>query len=450
MTFGEIVELIFGFAMLAFILYFIIVVPIIFIQDAGKPRKRRRRKPTNRRYKPYSYSLPDFDYYHSYNKTEFLVYFIENESLDALKIGVGSGGRLLQLLNSYQDKSEQSDSVGWKLLRLAKFSDYENNYDLGKIYANEAEKKAHFYWRNVLKLPIHLKDFQMGYSKVRNYGDINWTLTKGYTETVDRSKVCEVSTWNYVINSYGFIEEHNAFMGYEPRELKLLHQNHSTLNEPLDYEAFKLKQVHHYYEKDSTTSEKRSAEERFWAKVDKNGSGCWQWMGAKTNSKYEYGLFNFLDNLNMAHKIAWILEGNEDLGNSLLDNVCGNRSCVKPEHWKRSNRTFSIDGKPKISNFKCTNEGCDRPSTAIHKSALCEPCKQKAKRLRRKNRTEESDQRTNLTPTSKNLESETLETKPLGVISVYPCKTKDCQWPSSSMFEKSYCEKCRIKISEDN
>jgi hypothetical protein len=136
MTLGEVAELIFGLAMTAFMLYVIIIIPFGLLSDSKKSRYRRRRRPTSRRYKSYSYSPPDFDYYHSYNKTEFFVYFIENEKLDALKIGVGSGGRVLQLLNSYQDKSEQSESVGWKLLRLAKFSDYENSYDLGKIYAN--------------------------------------------------------------------------------------------------------------------------------------------------------------------------------------------------------------------------------------------------------------------------------------------------------------------------
>ena len=140
MTIGEIIELIFGLAMTAFMLFLIFIIPFGLFSDSKKTKYRRRRRSTYRKYKPYS--PPDFDYYHSYNKTEFLVYFIENEKLGALKIGVGSGGRLLQLLNSYQDKSEQSEGVGWRLLRLAKFSDYENSYDLGKVYANEAEKKA--------------------------------------------------------------------------------------------------------------------------------------------------------------------------------------------------------------------------------------------------------------------------------------------------------------------
>jgi hypothetical protein len=355
MTLGEVAELIFGLAMTAFMLFIILIIPFGLLSDSKKSRYRRRRRPTSRRYKSYSYSPPDFDYYHSYNKTEFLVYFIENEKLDALKIGVGSGGRVLQLLNSYQDKSEQSESVGWKLLRLAKFSDYENSYDLGKIYANEAEKKAHYYWRNVLELPIHLNDFQMGYSKVRNYGEINWTLTKGYSETVNKSKVCEVSTWNYVINSYGFIEEHNEFMGTVPRELQSLHPDHSILDVPENYDSFKLKTVRHYFEKELAPRERKSVEERFWSKVDKTELGCWDWTGAKSNKKNGYGVFQLSDHLTTAHKVAWILEGNEELGDSLMDNLCGNRSCVRPEHWKKSIRTFNLSGQTKISEFTLQN-----------------------------------------------------------------------------------------------
>lgn len=414
MNLGEIVELIFGLIMTAFMLYILIMIPVGLLSDTKKSRYRRRRRPIYRKYKPYSYTPPDFDYYHSYNKSEFYVYFIENENLNALKIGVGNGGRVLQLLNSFTEQSEQSPDIGWKLLRLAKFADSNIDYELGKAYGNEAEKKAHYYWRNVLNLPIYLNDLQMGYSKVKNYGTINWTLTKGYTETVEKDKVCEVSTWNFVINSFGFIEEKNDFMGYSPRELKLLNIEHSKLTEPENYESFKLKNVRHYFEKDLVPKEKKSVEERFWTKVNKTDLACWEWTGAKTNNKYGYGLFIFLDHLTPAHKVAWILEGKEDLGDSLMDNLCGNRSCVKPDHWRKSIRTFNLDGKPKVSNFSCVNEGCERPSRSIHKQSLCEPCRQSAKRKRRVSKT----------------------------VSNYICTSENCNNPSKTITKSGPCEKC--------
>jgi len=445
MNLGEIVELIFGLIMTAFMLYILIMIPVGLLSDTKNSRYRRRRRPTYRKYKPYSYTPTDFDYYHSYNKSEFYVYFIENENLNALKIGVGNGGRVLQLLNSFTERSEQSTNIGWKLLRLAKFADLNNDYELGKAYGNEAEKKAHYYWRNVLNLPIHLNDLQMGYSKVKNYGEVNWTLTKGFSETVQKDRVCEASTWNYVINSFGFIEEKNDFMGYSPRELKLLNIEHSKLTEPENYESFKLKKVRHYFEKELIPKEKKSVEERFWTKVNKTDSFCWEWTGAKTNNKYGYGLFNFLDHLTPAHKVAWILEGKEDLDNSLLENVCGNRSCVKPDHWRKSIRTFNLDGKPKVSNFSCVNEGCERPSRSIHKKSLCEPCRQKRKRVRRKIRSQVSVENKSFLQENDLINLNPISVKMIGKISIYECISVGCTWPSSSMFESTYCEICKKK-----
>lgn len=436
MDFGEIFELIIGFVILGFILFFILVAPIQFLNEPKRrPRRRSSRRPYKLKSAYVSYKPKDFDYYHIYNKTRFFVYFIENLDLNALKIGVGTGGRLLQLLNSHQDKSENSQNIGWKLLRLAVFADFETEYELGKIYAEHAEKKAHYYWRNILRLPIYLTAQQMGYSKVKNYGNVNWTLTKGYTETVERGKVCEVSTWNYVIKSSGFIEEQNDFMGYQPRELKQLNEEHSRLEEPLEFENFKLKRVRHYYEQELTTKEKKSVEERFWAKVDRANSDCWEWKGTKTNQKY--GIFQFLDQLSAAHRIAWILEGREEIENSLLDNVCGNKSCVKPDHWKKSARRKVANDEKRISSFKCSNDGCNRPSRAIMKASLCESCRQKEKRIRGESRSNLSDEDILI-----------FKKRLIGRISVYKCISQDCVWPSSSMLESTYCEICKRKMSK--
>lgn len=449
MTFEEIIELIFGLAMTAFMLFIIFIIPFGLLSDSKKSKYRRRRRPTYRRYKSYSYTPPDFDYYHSYNKTEFLVYFIENENLDALKIGVGNGGRLLQLLNSYQEKSEESQNIGWKLLRLAKFSDYKSNYEMGKIYGNEAEKKAHFYWRNVLKLPVHLSDGQLGYSKVNNYGEINWVLTKGFTETVQKSQVCEASTWSYILNSTGFISEGNNFMGYEPRELKLLYKEHFDLTEPIGYSDFKLKQVKHFFSNSSLVKKEKSTEEKFWDKVSTNSDSCWIWTGSSTikGDGYGYGLFNSEGRLEAAHRAAWKLFGFEDITNVSLENICGKKLCVNPEHWKKSLRSLNSFGVSKISEFKCTTEGCERPSRAIVKASLCEPCRQAAKRRRRRSKEkvvvqeevvvkeEVTNREPGVSPPRKILLNERR-------ISIYKCLKEDCNWPSSSFFESELCGIC--------
>jgi len=447
MSLGEIVELIFGLLMTAFMLFILIMIPFGLISDTKKSGYRKRRRPAYLKYKSYSYTPPDFDYYHSYNKSEFYVYFIENENLNALKIGVGNGGRVLQLLNSFTERSEQSPDIGWKLLRLAKFADYKIDYELGKAYGNEAEKKAHYYWRNVLHLPIYLTDLQMGYSKVKNYGEVNWTLTKGFSETVQKDRVCEASTWNYVINSSGFIEEFNDYAGYKPRELKLLYPEHFNTTEPTNYENFKLKQIRHFYNKELSPKDQKSIDELFWEKVYKGSDNCWMWTGAATtkDESRAYGLFHYDGKLELAHRIAWVLEGKEGIGNSTLENLCGHKKCVKTDHWGVSLRSKNNFGKKRVSAFQCTNEGCERPSETVTKATLCEPCRQKRKRVRRKIRSQVSVENKSFLQDNDPINLNPISVKTIGKISIYECISVGCTWPSSSMFESTYCEICKKK-----
>ena len=79
MSLGEIVEFVFGLAMFAFMIFITISVFVGLVSDSKTPRRRRRRKPTYKKYKSYSYTPKDFEYFHTYNKTEFYVYFIEND-----------------------------------------------------------------------------------------------------------------------------------------------------------------------------------------------------------------------------------------------------------------------------------------------------------------------------------------------------------------------------------
>jgi hypothetical protein len=151
---GSFLELIFGLAMLGFILFMIIGIPMTMIADSKKPKTRRRRYQQSRTYTPFDYTPKEFDYYHKSDRGEFYVYFIANEKLGALKIGVGNSGRIQQLLNSYQQKDEVSEGIGWQVLKVAQFSDTGTDYELGKRSGNEAEKRAHFYWRYVLNLPF--------------------------------------------------------------------------------------------------------------------------------------------------------------------------------------------------------------------------------------------------------------------------------------------------------
>lgn len=81
---------------------------------------------------------------------------------------------------------------------------------------------------------------------------------------------------------------------------------------------------------------KLTAEERFWAKVDKNGptirpelGPCWVWTGAIVSST-GYGAFSLNGRPIPAHRAAFFFSG-ESLTNQALHH-CDNRPCVRRTH----------------------------------------------------------------------------------------------------------------------
>ena len=376
MDLAEIVETIFGFAMLFFLLFLTIAVLGALATSSKKPRRRRSK---NRRFSGRTFYTPrEFSYVNNSNSNQFLVYFVENPELKALKLGVGTAGRVFQFLESRVEPHEAAENKGWKVLKVAKFSNGDLDFELGKNYAYEAEKRAHFYWRKVLELPIHLSDVDVGYSEIREYGQTKWRLTKGYTETAELGLVCEQSTWSYVLKSPGFIEEIGDFNDH-PRQLNLIKPEHLMVDVPPGYFDLGDKKVTHFRERVT-----KSPEERFWEKVRKDSNNCWIWEAAVVNRVYEYGVFNFDGKNQMAHKISWkLIKGsmNEDV---ILEKTCETKRCVNPEHWTTSQRLKSRGGITRVSEFTCLTEGCENPSKTVTKPGRCEKCKQKAKRERRK------------------------------------------------------------------
>jgi len=83
-------------------------------------------------------------------------------------------------------------------------------------------------------------------------------------------------------------------------------------------------------------------EERFWAKVDKNGpvpgadtlaagkGPCWLWTASKT--RRGYGQVSIGRKLRSVHQVAWeLLVGPPPVGLE-LDHLCHIRHCVNPDH----------------------------------------------------------------------------------------------------------------------
>jgi hypothetical protein len=312
------------------------------------------------------------------NPDTFMVYFLENERLGALKLGVGSWGRINEFLDSRVSPSYEADNIGWRLLRAAKFSTTESEYDLGREQAYEAEKRVHFYWRYVKRHSRHLEKDQMGFSLLDVYGVKKFEPTKGYTETAPLGKVCERTSWNYVLKSPGFKGEH---IPISARELRELDSENVDLDLPTGYLEAQIKRVRHLGHQGKQTQ--ISEEERFWSKIEKT-DGCWNWLATINNSGYGLGYFE--GSLSPAHRIVWKLEIGSDPGLFYMDNKCGKRSCVNPEHWDISLRRRSAPGEVRVSEFFCTNEGCSRPSLTLTRPGVCEPCRQREKRKRRQER----------------------------------------------------------------
>lgn len=74
--------------------------------------------------------------------------------------------------------------------------------------------------------------------------------------------------------------------------------------------------------------------ELFWAKVDKGGpGGCWVWTARLTAGGY--GAITVKRVSVSAHRLSFLLSG-EDLEPGLvIDHICFNRACVNPDHLRQ-------------------------------------------------------------------------------------------------------------------
>ncbi len=72
-----------------------------------------------------------------------------------------------------------------------------------------------------------------------------------------------------------------------------------------------------------------SDDKRFWARIDREASGCWEWPGAISGDGY--GRFYVGRRQIRAHRYAFKAEHGFDAGDFLCHG-CGNRLCVRPGH----------------------------------------------------------------------------------------------------------------------
>ena len=93
-----------------------------------------------------------------------------------------------------------------------------------------------------------------------------------------------------------------------------------------------------------------SAQDRFWAKVDKTSSpkGCWLWTAAKNQDGY--GSFWLEPRMRGAHKVAyeWLV-GPVPLELPYLDHMCHDVSCVNPSHLRPVTSKQNQENRPRLN-----------------------------------------------------------------------------------------------------
>lgn len=77
--------------------------------------------------------------------------------------------------------------------------------------------------------------------------------------------------------------------------------------------------------------------ERFWAKADRTGEGCWPWLGAKTQDGYGKAVLTsrtsgVKEARAHAHRVAYELTHGTIPEGMLVCHHCDNPPCVRPDH----------------------------------------------------------------------------------------------------------------------
>ena len=100
---------------------------------------------------------------------------------------------------------------------------------------------------------------------------------------------------------------------------------------------------------------RKSLPERFWEKVLFT-PGCWIWQ-ASMSGNGSYGQFSVGDAMQRAHRVAYTLFNGRIPDGLVIDHLCRNRACVRPDHLEavsqEENVRRGIVGENNRSKTEC-------------------------------------------------------------------------------------------------
>jgi hypothetical protein len=138
---------------------------------------------------------------------------------------------------------------------------------------------------------------------------------------------------------------------------------------------------------------KPTADERFWAKVDKSAGpdGCWPWTGARQDKGY--GLFSPTHSRQVgAHRVAYELTTGQIPDGMVIDHLCRNPPCVNPAHLEPVTSRENLLRGTTLAAANATKTHCDHgheftpENTRITKpegKRICRTCAREWMRRRR-------------------------------------------------------------------
>lgn len=132
----------------------------------------------------------------------------------------------------------------------------------------------------------------------------------------------------------------------------------------------------HYHRKWRTgsTDDPPSAEERAWARVRKTAT-CWFWVGSIANNGY--GVIRRKGTETRAHRYFYKLLRGEIPKGLVLDHLCRNRACVRPDHLDPVTNVENVMRgiNPPAVNARRTHCKEGHPLTQLYGERGCLICK---------------------------------------------------------------------------